>query len=143
MALQLIETHRAGAEVYTGAALCKEKAAELLLELHLPNGLLPLPDLDEVGYNRSTGFVWLRQKKAVIHTFKKIGRVVSYGTEVTAFVEDRRMRKMTGVKTKELLIWVSLCDMHLSDPQGKKINFKTIAGIGLSYPVSAFVEEEP
>lgn len=42
MGSQAIEAQRAGAEV------------------RLPLGLLPLADMEEVGYNRSTGFVWLR-----------------------------------------------------------------------------------
>nr|ACG26271.1 hypothetical protein [Zea mays] len=37
-------------------ALCAEKSAEV----RLPLGLLPLADMEEVGYNRSMGFVWLR-----------------------------------------------------------------------------------
>jgi hypothetical protein len=110
--------------------------------VHLPLGLLPLADMEEVGYNRSTGFVWLRQKKALTHTFKQIGRQVSYAAEVTAFVEDRRMKRMTGVKTKELLIWVTLSDMFLDKDDHSKITFKTPTGLGRTYPVSAFEKEE-
>ncbi|CAL4952312.1 unnamed protein product [Urochloa decumbens] len=141
MGSQAIEAHRAGAEVYTGAALCAEKSTELLAEVHLPLGLLPLADMEEVGYNRSTGFVWLRQKKALTHTFKQIGRQVSYAAEVTAFVEDRRMKRMTGVKTKELLIWVTLCDMFVDKDDPSKITFKTPTGLGRTYPVAAFEKE--
>jgi hypothetical protein len=142
MGSQAIEEHRAGAEVYHGAALCAEKSTQLLSEVHLPLGLLPLADMEEVGYNRSTGFVWLRQKKALTHTFKQIGRQVSYAAEVTAFVEDRRMKRMTGVKTKELLIWVTLSDMFLDKDDHSKITFKTPTGLGRTYPVSAFEKEE-
>ncbi|XP_072999028.1 uncharacterized protein [Typha latifolia] len=142
MATQAIATQREGAEVYTGEELCKKKSLELLQELHLPSGLLPLTDLEEVGRNKETGFVWLKQKKSTTHNFKSIGKTVSYATEVTAFVEDRRMKRMTGVKSKEILIWVSLSDMSIDDPEHKKITFKTSAGIGRSYPVQAFEEEE-
>ncbi|CAO2186156.1 unnamed protein product [Urochloa humidicola] len=141
MSSQTIEAHRAGAEVYTGAALCAEKSTELLAEVHLPLGLLPLADMEEVGYNRSTGFVWLRQKKALTHTFKQIGRQVSYAAEVTAFVEDKRMKRMTGVKTKELLIWVTLSDMFIDKDDPSKIAFKTPTGLGRTYPVAAFEKE--
>ncbi|KAG0535975.1 hypothetical protein BDA96_03G024200 [Sorghum bicolor] len=141
MGSQAIEAHRAGAEVYTGAALCAEKSTELLSEVHLPLGLLPLADMEEVGYNRATGFVWLRQKKALTHTFRQIGRQVSYAAEVTAFVEDRRMKRMTGVKTKELLIWVTLSDMFLDKDDQSKITFKTPTGLGRTFPVSAFAKE--
>ncbi|KAG1330304.1 hypothetical protein COCNU_02G002720 [Cocos nucifera] len=141
-ALQAIERQREGAEVYHGAELCKKKSVELLGEIHLPKGLLPLSGLEEVGYNRATGFVWMKQRKGSQHVFKKIGRTVSYATEVTAFVEDRRMSRMTGVKTKELLIWVSLSDMYIDDSDHTMITFKTTTGIGRSYPVAAFEEEE-
>ena len=118
------------------------KSMELLEKVHLPRGLLPLNDLEEVGYNRETGFVWLKQKKRTDHSFKKIGRLVSYAPDVTAFVEDRRMKKMTGVKSKELLIWVTLCDMYIDDPASGKITFKTPTGLYRSFPVSAFEPEE-
>ncbi|KMZ57466.1 hypothetical protein ZOSMA_85G00260 [Zostera marina] len=134
-----IQTHREGADVFNGDSdLCKEKTIELLDELHLPKGLLPLEEIEEVGYNRSTGFVWLKQKKSKEHYFKKIGKQVWYGGEVTAFVEDRRMSKMTGVKSKELFIWITLSDMYIQDPSSGKITFKTPAGLSRSFPGSAF-----
>ncbi|RRT35366.1 hypothetical protein B296_00051796 [Ensete ventricosum] len=138
----MIDSQRVGAEVYHGAELCKEKSMKLLEEIHLPGGLLPLPALEEVGYNRATGFVWLKQKKATTHVFKAISKKVSYAPEVTAFVEDRRMKRLSGVKSRELLIWVSLSDMYIDDPESKRITFKSQAGISLSFPVSAFQAEE-
>ncbi|VAH74592.1 unnamed protein product [Triticum turgidum subsp. durum] len=111
-------------------------------ETNMPLGLLPLADIEEVGYNRATGFVWLRQKKALTHTFKQIGRQVSYGTEVTAFVEDRKMKRMTGVKSKELLIWITLCDMYIEKDDPSKITFKTPTGLGRTFPVSAFEKQD-
>ncbi|KAJ1690953.1 hypothetical protein LUZ63_015108 [Rhynchospora breviuscula] len=142
MAQQTTESHREGAEVYTGNELCKKKSIELLEELHLPRGLLPLNDMEEVGYNRSTGFVWLKQKKETTHNFKKIGRNVWYAKEVTAFVEEKKMKRMTGVKAKELLIWISLTSMVIEDPEEKKLTFQTPTGIGRTFPVSAFELEE-
>ncbi|KAL5989964.1 hypothetical protein ACLOJK_010859 [Asimina triloba] len=137
-----IESYRENAEIYTGDAICKQKSIELLEELHLPRGLLPLDDILEVGYNRDAGFVWLRQKAKRDHVFRKIGKTVSYAPEVTAFVEERRMKKMTGVKSKELLIWISLSEMFIEDPATGKITFKTPAGLGRTFPVSAFELEE-
>ncbi|CAM8940170.1 unnamed protein product [Rhodiola kirilowii] len=139
MSAQLVATHREGAEVYTGEELCKQKSIELLEELHFPKGLLPLDDFVEVGYNRSTGFVWMTQKKAKEHTFKKISKKVSYATEVTAFVEDRKMKKLTGVKSKELLIWIAINDIYIADPSSGKISFEnSTTGIARTFPVSAF-----
>ncbi|XP_065016248.1 uncharacterized protein LOC135643343 [Musa acuminata AAA Group] len=138
----LIESQREGAEVSYGADICKEQSMTLLEGIHLPKGLLPLAAIEEVGYNRATGFVWLKQKKSTTHVFKAIGKTVSYASEVTAFVEDRRMKRMTGVKSREFLIWISISDMYIDDPESKRITFKTPAGIGRSFPVSAFQAEE-
>ncbi|KAF2316704.1 hypothetical protein GH714_042045 [Hevea brasiliensis] len=96
MTSQPLTNHREGAEIYHGESLCKQKSLDLLQEIRLPMGLLPLDDIVEVGYNRTTGFVWLKQKKRKEHKFRAIGRNVSYDKEVTAFVEDRRMRRLTG-----------------------------------------------
>ena len=137
MASQLIEDNRAGADVHT--ELCEAKAREFLVELGLPDGLLPLPSLVEVGYNRATGFVWLRQSQSggLTHTFDAIDKQVWYAPEVTAFVERGRMHTLTGVKSKEILIWVTLSEIVIS-PSGSKIVFRTPAGLGRAFPVTAF-----
>ncbi|XP_059438991.1 uncharacterized protein LOC132171637 [Corylus avellana] len=137
------EEIKAKAEFYQGDQICQEKSKELLKEILLPNGLLPLKDIEECGYVRETGFVWLRQKKETTHKFQKIGKLVTYATEVTAYVEQHRIKKLTGVKTKELLIWVTLNEIYVDDPPTGKITFKTPAGLFRSFPVTAFeVEEE-
>ncbi|KAM0950465.1 hypothetical protein DsansV1_C04g0041691 [Dioscorea sansibarensis] len=138
MASQNIASHREGAEIVNGDATCKKKAVEVLKELGLPNGLFPLDDIQEFGYNRAGGFIWLVQKKKREHTFKKIKQVVSYATEVTAFVEKGKMMKITGVKTRELLLWLSVVEMSIEDPSSGKITFKTGTGLSDSFPVSAF-----
>ncbi|XP_057545204.1 uncharacterized protein LOC130824282 [Amaranthus tricolor] len=142
MSAQFIEKHRENAEVYTGAEICKQKSLELLLEINMPNGLLPMNDIEEVGYNRTTGFVWLIQKKAIQHKFEKIGKLVSYDTHVTAFVENQKMKKVHGVKAKELLIWITLNEIYIDDPSSGKITFGTPTGISRSYPISAFEVEQ-
>ncbi|XP_074590167.1 uncharacterized protein LOC141846083 [Curcuma longa] len=138
MASQSIESHREGAEVYHGDALCKKKSVQLLQQLGLPDGLFPLDDIQEFGHNKATGFIWLVQKKKKDHTFKQIKRQVSYAAEVTAIVEDRKMKKMTGVKTKELLLWLSVVEMYIDDPSSGKITFKTGTGLSDSFPATAF-----
>ncbi|KAL9224340.1 hypothetical protein vseg_000384 [Gypsophila vaccaria] len=142
MSAQFIENHRENAEVYTGAALCKQKSKELLAEIDMPNGLLPMTDIQEVGYNRATGFVWLTQTKPVQHKFTKISKNVSYDTHVTAFVENHKMKKVHGVKAKELLIWITLNEIYIDDTTPDKITFNTPTGISRSYPVTAFLEED-
>ncbi|KAM0951485.1 hypothetical protein DsansV1_C03g0026081 [Dioscorea sansibarensis] len=91
MASQVGEKYRNGAEIYNGDALCKKKSIELLEELGLPNGLFPLEDIEEFGFNRNEGFIWLLQKKKKDHNFKKIKRAVSYAQQVTAYVEKGKM----------------------------------------------------
>ncbi|XP_059439600.1 uncharacterized protein LOC132172167 [Corylus avellana] len=138
MASQQISNHRDDAEIHHGEALCKQKSHELLGGISLPKGLLPLDEVVEVGYNHTTGFIWLKQKRKKEHRFRAIGRTVSYDTEVTGFVEERRMRRLTGVKSKELLIWVSISDIYVDDPGSGKITFANSTGISRTFPVSAF-----
>ncbi|MCL7031974.1 hypothetical protein MKW94_012307 [Papaver nudicaule] len=96
----------------------------MLDEISLPNGLLPLVDITEVGYNRTSGFVWLRQKKKREHFYKDIGKPVTYDKEVTAFVEKHRIKKQTGI--------------YIDDPSNGQITFKTPFRISRTFPVAAF-----
>ncbi|KAJ3686314.1 hypothetical protein LUZ61_015478 [Rhynchospora tenuis] len=141
MAQQMIESNRKGAEVYIGHEMCMKKVIEILGELHLPRGLLPLKNMEEVGYNRSTGFLWLKQKEEITHNFKKIGNV-RYAKEVTMYVEDKKATRMTGVKVKPLMIWVSMAWMAIEDPEGKRLTSATSTGLKKSFPASAFELEE-
>ncbi|XP_020086033.1 uncharacterized protein LOC109708637 [Ananas comosus] len=138
MASQTLESYREGAEIVRGDAICKKKSIELLEELDLPKGLFPLEDIQEFGYNRAVGFVWLVQKKKREHTFKKIKQVVSYATEVTALVEKGKLKKVTGVKVRELLLWLTVVEVFIEDPTIGKITFKTSTGLADSFHVSAF-----
>lgn len=140
MSSRVTEEIRAKAEMYQGDEICKEKSQELLREVGLPNGLLPLHDIIECGIVRETGFVWLKQKKSITHKFEKVSRLASYETEVTAFVEPKKIKKLTGVKTKELLLWVTLSDIYLDD--SGKLTFQTPTGLYRTFPASAFEIED-
>lgn len=145
MSKQVIESHRKDAEIINAdPSVCKIKSAELLERMNLPKGLLPLDEMSEVGYNENTGFVWLKQKNKTEHKFKTIGRTVSYDKEVTAFVENRRMTKVTGVKSKELLFWITVSEIYinLEPTDSGKITFASTSGLSRSFPVSAFEQEE-
>ncbi|XP_010267906.1 PREDICTED: uncharacterized protein LOC104605015 [Nelumbo nucifera] len=131
----------ANAEVYYGDEICREKFKWLLKEIGLPNSIVPVRDVEECGYVRETGFVWLKQKQKIEYKYEKVGRLVSYATEVTAYVEPYRIKKLTGVKTKELLVWFTLTDICLN-PNTGKINFKTSTGLSKSFPASAFEMDE-
>ncbi|KAJ0978652.1 hypothetical protein J5N97_014126 [Dioscorea zingiberensis] len=140
--LIITEELKQKAEYYYGDEKCQEKSKFLLQEVGLPRGLLPLKDIIECGYVEETGFVWLKQQKKIEHCFEKIGKLVSYAPEITAYVEKGKIRELTGVKTKELLIWITLTEISLDDPPTGKLVCKTPAGLYRTFPTSAFELEE-
>ncbi|THU73232.1 hypothetical protein C4D60_Mb04t20640 [Musa balbisiana] len=131
---------RRGAEIIYGAEECCRHSVKMLEELGFPKGVLPLKNLEECGWE--TGFVWMKQKAPYEHFFAGTKTRVRYDAEVTAYVEERRMKKMTGVRSKQVLWWLPITEMTINDPSGEKIYFKSAVGIGRSFPISAFVDEE-
>ncbi|KAM7272930.1 hypothetical protein ACFE04_027594 [Oxalis oulophora] len=138
---QLIEELKAKAESYLGDELGRVKSKEFLAEVGLPNGLLPLHDIIECGYERESGYVWLKQKEQITHKFEKIDREVIYETEVTAYVEQNKILKLEGVKAKELLVWVPVNEI-IHTPETSEITFKSYLGISRSFPSDAFIAAE-
>ncbi|KAF6138300.1 hypothetical protein GIB67_001450 [Kingdonia uniflora] len=138
----LTEEMKAKAEIYHGDEFGQVKSKELLTEMGLPNGLLPLKNIIECGIVRETGFVWLKQKKKSEHKFEKIGKLVSYGTEVTAYIEKLKIKKLTGVKVRELLIWATLTEIYIEDPLIPNITFMSYVGISLAFPTPVFEIED-
>ncbi|XP_073270628.1 uncharacterized protein [Primulina huaijiensis] len=137
MSLITDEIRASASELYHGHDICTVKSQFLLTEVGLPNGLLPLQDIEECGYVKETGFVWLIQKKKCEHKFEKIGKLVQYAREVTAYAEPNKIKKLTGVKAKELL-WLKLSEISVDDPPTGKITFKTPTGMFRTFPTSAF-----
>ncbi|GAB2274219.1 hypothetical protein Dimus_008986 [Dionaea muscipula] len=133
---------RAGAEIVYGNEDCQKHSLELLEEMGFPRGVLPLKDLVECGRVRATGFVWMKQKAASKHYFEKSKTLVSYGEEVTAYVEKHRMKRMNGVKSKQVLLWVTISEMIIEDPARRKICFRTPLGLGKTFPITAFMTDE-
>ncbi|KAL0429613.1 UNVERIFIED_CONTAM: hypothetical protein Sradi_0587300 [Sesamum radiatum] len=133
------DNQRAGAEIVYGAQDCNDHSLKLLGELGFPRGVLPLKDLEECGLVRETGFVWMKQKAPYEHFFVGTNTLVRYDVEVTAYVEKGKMKKMSGVKSKQLLLWVPIVEMSV---EGEKMHFKTPMGIGKSFPITAFMDEE-
>ncbi|KAL4312701.1 hypothetical protein GQ457_01G046840 [Hibiscus cannabinus] len=115
-----------------------EMAIALLQEFGLPLGLLPLADVIEVGFVTNTGYMWITQKKKVEHNFKIIKKLVSYDTQITSFVEKNRIKKLKGVKAKELVLWPPVNEIIVDDPPTGKIHFKSLAGVTKTFPVDAF-----
>ncbi|KAA8537005.1 hypothetical protein F0562_029483 [Nyssa sinensis] len=113
-------------------------AVTLLEEFGLPLGLLPLADVIEVGFVKSTGYMWILQSKNVEHNFQMISKLVSYDSEITGYVEMKRIKKLKGVKAKELMLWPPVSEITADDPPTGKIHFKSLAGITKTFPVEAF-----
>ncbi|KAL2551771.1 hypothetical protein Fot_05390 [Forsythia ovata] len=133
---------RTGAEIMHGEDECYQHSIEQLEELGFPRGVLPLKDLVECGRVCETWFVWMKQKAPYEHFFVGSNTLVSYATEVTAYVEKGRMKKMTSIKSKQLLLWVPIVEMSIEESDAKKIYFKTPMEIGRSFPVTAFMSPE-
>ncbi|KAI3456160.1 hypothetical protein Pfo_012823 [Paulownia fortunei] len=127
-----------GGIVKTGHEEGLKMAMALLEVFELPKGLLPLADVIEVGFVRSTGYMWIQQKEKVEHNFKMISKLVSYDTDITGYVEKKRIKKLKGVKAKELMLWPPVSEIALDDPPTGKIHFKSLAGITKTFPVEAF-----
>ncbi|XWS19695.1 hypothetical protein CRYUN_Cryun31cG0038000 [Craigia yunnanensis] len=70
----------------------------LFEEFGLPVGLLPLVDVIEVGFVRNTGYMWIVQKKKVEHSIK----LISYDTQIIGFVDKKRIKKLKGIKAKNI-----------------------------------------
>jgi len=69
--------------------------------------------------------------------------LVQYGPEISAYVEQHKMKKVIGVKSKELLVWITISEISIDDQSNDKIYFKSaVAGIKKSFPVGAFEIEE-
>ncbi|CAH9087572.1 unnamed protein product [Cuscuta europaea] len=136
------EIRASATEFYEGNDLCQEKSKCLLKDMNLPNGLLPIQDMEECGYVKPTGFVWLKSKKKTDHKFEQIGRSVQYSTEVTATIEPGKIKKLTGVKAKELMLWLTIHEICTDEPDTGKIHFKSTTGLSRTFPISAFVVEE-
>lgn len=141
MSLVTQQVRASATHIYHGDAICQEKSKLLLREMGLPNGLLTLKDIVEFGYVKDTGFVWLRQKKPNKSLNEKIGKLASNATEVTCFVEKFQIKKLTGVKGKELMMWIPISEVIVDPPTGK-ITFICNVGIGRSFPVSAFETDD-
>ncbi|MQM09483.1 hypothetical protein Taro_042354 [Colocasia esculenta] len=128
-----------GAVVKKGHDEGMRLALSLLEEFQLPLGLLPLAGVVEVGFVRATGYMWIQQRQKVEHSFKLAGKLVSYDVEIRGYVEKGRIRKLKGVKAKELLLWPPVNEITADlVPATGKIHFKSLAGVTKTFPAEAF-----
>ncbi|XP_062105874.1 uncharacterized protein LOC133817387 [Humulus lupulus] len=117
-------------------------AVSILKEFELPEGLLPLEGVVEVGFVKTTGFMWISQAKKIEHEFKMISKLVSYDTAIEGYVDKKRIKKLKGVKARELMLWPPVGEITLDDPPTGKIHFKSFAGITKTFPVQAFALDQ-
>lgn len=127
-----------GAVVAKGHEEGMKMAKSLLEEFELPPGLLPIADVTEVGFVKDTGYMWILQKKKIEHNFKLISKLVSYDTEINGYLQKKKIKKLKGVKAKELMLWPPVSEITVADPPTGKIQFKSLAGITKTFPVEAF-----
>ncbi|MED6169954.1 hypothetical protein PIB30_026005 [Stylosanthes scabra] len=139
MSMALTEELKGKAEVYHGDKLCREKFSLLLAEIGLPDGLLTVQDIEECGYVKEIGFVWLKLQKKREHRFDNI--LVCYDSIVTAYIEPKKIKNLTGVKARDFLLWFTLNEICVKgSPQGSLITFKSIVGLSMSFPLSLFMD---
>ncbi|KAF7837687.1 plant/F25P12-18 protein [Senna tora] len=146
----ITEELKAKAEVFYGDQVCKEKFSFLLAEIGLPDGLLTTTFqqeeenmIEECGFVKEIGFVWLKLQKKKEHRFENIQ--VCLDTEVTAFLEPNKIKNLRGVKARDFLVWFTLNEIYVRDPPPPKasvITFKSLVGLSMSFPVSLFKSDK-
>ena len=142
MSTQVVESDaRAGAEVYHGSEICSQKVLSLLQDMGLPRGLLPVAEIEECGVVKETGFVWVKRTKKYEYLYKTTGILSSYASEITAYIEKGKMKKITGVKAKDFHIWFGLSEMRIDDPASGMIYVKTSLGVGKNVPIKTYEDE--
>ncbi|EYU45015.1 hypothetical protein ABFS82_13G067500 [Erythranthe guttata] len=127
-----------GAIVKKGHEEGLKMATSLLEEFGLPLGLLPLANVIEVGFVRATGYMWIMQEKKVEHDFKMISKLVGYSCDINGYIEKKRIKKLSGVKAKEFMMWPPVSEIKVDEAAPGKIHFKSLAGITKTFPVEAF-----
>ncbi|KAJ4729669.1 Protein of unknown function, DUF538 [Melia azedarach] len=131
-------TEKEGGIVKKGHEEGLKLAISLLQQFELPAGLLPLADVLEVGYVETTGYMWIVQQNKIQHDFQMISKLVSYDTEINGYISMKKIKKLKGVKAKELMLWPPVSEITVDDPPTGKIHFKSLAGITKTFPVEAF-----
>ena len=118
-----------------------DNAVDLLEAMGLPGGLLPLENVIDCGFDKASGAMWIRQKKKTQHYFRRIGRMVSFDTEIHVRVAHRRLHGLSGVKAKELFLWAPVSDVLVLD-DGERLKFRSYGGITKTFPTKAFARGE-
>eukprot|EP00249_Psilotum_nudum_P037122 c9513_g1_i1 orf=675-1100(-) len=129
MAAQVMDVQK-GAQIWKEHSSAFEESVRFLEAHGLPNGLLPLDDIEEMGYVQETGYFWVKQKTSKKHYFSGMNNYVSYAKEVSGYLDGNSLKKLSGVKAKQLLLWVSIVEISQKESNPGYLFFKTPAGIG-------------
>ncbi|KAL5205038.1 hypothetical protein ABZP36_009909 [Zizania latifolia] len=130
MASQVIESHRAGAETvitHHRRRRCLQEEVRRASPGARPAGG-PVPSGRHGGVRLQP---------------QMIKQTVSYAGEVTAFVEQPgKMRRIAGVKTKELMLWLSVLEVYVDEASPGKVTLKTGTDLSESFDAAAFAVGE-
>ncbi|KAG8500743.1 hypothetical protein CXB51_004500 [Gossypium anomalum] len=67
----------------------------------------------------------------------------SYGAEIMMLTGDCQLKRLTGVKSKDIMIWITIFDVFVDDTKvPRKIYFANLMGLSQSY-LATTVEDEP
>ncbi|XP_057810314.1 uncharacterized protein LOC131024794 [Salvia miltiorrhiza] len=137
-----IEAQRENAEIHHGSAACRQKFLELLEEFSVPLCVFLMTEVEgaelvEFGFNRATGFFWLRQKAKTQRKMSKTSTLY-YDVEVTGFIEERRLSQIVGVKGKELLVKLPICEIIVGYPTADKVKCVAAAGMSRVSPLTDY-----
>ncbi|KAL1555854.1 hypothetical protein AAHA92_11545 [Salvia divinorum] len=134
---KMIATHSKGAEIYRGP-ISGEKLNGMLDEFSIPRCLFfGIEKIEEFGFNRSTGFYWLKQEKKTERKIDKVGTSY-FDTQLAAFIAPRRVSKITGVKAKEIFLSLAVAEILVGVPESDKVKFVSTTGIYRVHPVAVF-----
>ncbi|KAG6419335.1 hypothetical protein SASPL_121553 [Salvia splendens] len=127
----MIETQSNAAEIHCGP-ISGEKLHEMLDEFSVPRCLFAgVERIKEFGFNRATGFYWVKQEKK---TERKVDKV---GTQLTGFITPGRLSKITGVKAKEIILTFTVTGIVVGVPSSDKAKFVSSTGIYGAHPIAA------
>ncbi|KAL1560441.1 hypothetical protein AAHA92_10650 [Salvia divinorum] len=137
-----IEAQRMTAEIYHGSATCKQKFQELLDEFAVPRCVFPVAEVEsaefeELGFNGATGFFWILQKAKTVRKMSKTS-MIFYSVEVTGFIKERHLSKITGVKGKEGMFTLPILELIIDCPTAGKVKCVATAGLGRTSPLADY-----
>ena len=75
----------------------------------------------------------------VEHQFKTIDVLVNYDTEIHGYIEKMKIKKLKGVKTKDLIFRPPVIEIKVDETSSEKIHFRSVAGFSKTLPVEAFL----